>query len=139
MTPLEFRRSLSYLVQQARGSHQTIQNHNAWIRAAFTKNGGPLVTERMIEAQIDGLKQEAKAGQGKVPDEVDTSLQVDFEALRRYLTASPQDKEIIDQMSREKAAPVLQMVPQDKHSDILQQALIESARTYFSKGGKPSS
>jgi hypothetical protein len=139
MTPLEFRRSLSYLVQQAKGSHQTIQNHNAWIRAAFTKNGGPLVTERMIESQIDRLKQEAKAGQGKVPGEVETSLQVDFEALRRYLTASPQDKEIIDQMSREKAAPVLQMVPQDKHSDILQQALIESARTYFSKGEKPSS
>ena len=139
MTPLEFRRSLSYLVNQAKSGRQMIQNHNAWLRAAFTKNGGPLVTERMIEAQIDGLKQETKAGQGKVPDEVDTSLQVDFEALRRYLTASPQDKEIIDQMSREKAAPVLQMVPQDKHSDILQQALIESARTYFSKGGKPSS
>jgi len=138
MTPLEFRRSLSYLVQQARGSHQPIQNHNAWLRAAFTKNGGPLVTERMIEAQIDGLKQETKAGKKKVPNEVDTSLQVDFEALCRYLAASPQDKEIIEQMSREKAAPVLPIIPQDKHSDILQQALIESARAYFSKSKKPS-
>lgn len=94
---------------------------------------------RMIEAQIDGLKKEAKAGQGKVLDNVDTLLQLDFDALRRYLAASPQQKDVIAQMSREKAAAALQMVPQDKHADILQQALIESAHAYFSKDGKHSS
>lgn len=139
MTPLEFRRSLSYLVEQAKNSRQTIQNHNAWLRAAFTKNGGPLVTERMLEAQIDGLKQDAKVVQGKGLENTDTLLQLDFDALRRYLVASPQEKEAIDRMSQEKAAAALRMVPKDKHADILQQALIESARAYFSKSGKPVS
>ena len=53
MSPLEFRRSIRYMVEQSKTTKQTIQNPNAWLKAAFERNGGPLITERMIEAQID--------------------------------------------------------------------------------------
>jgi hypothetical protein len=53
MSPLEFRRSIRYMVEQSKTSKQAIQNPNAWLKAAFERNGGPLITERMIEAQID--------------------------------------------------------------------------------------
>ena len=44
MTALEFRFSLQRLIEQANTGKQAIQNHNAWLKAAFEKNGGPLVT-----------------------------------------------------------------------------------------------
>ena len=134
MTALEFRRSLMHLVDQASKSQQPIQNHNAWLKAAFSKNEGPLVTERMIEAQLDQTVPLPKTGPGKTPDTVgDDTVQEDFGALRRYLTASPVERAAIEQLAQEKAAPALRMMPSEKHKAIQEHALIEAAREFFTK------
>ena len=139
MTALEFRRSLMRLVEQAAQSHQSIQNHNAWVKAAFAKNEGPLVTERMIEAQLDHTFPSSKAGQGKIPPIKDCDMvQADFDALRRYLTAIPEERAAIEQLAQEKAAPALRMMPSEKHKEIHEHALIEAARRFFSKKARES-
>jgi hypothetical protein len=134
MTTFEFRRSLLYLVNQARTGRQPIQNHNAWLKAAFSRNGGPLITERMIEAQLDTLKKETKAEQGRDTRETaDPSIQEDFDALRQYLGASADIRATIERTSQERAAPALRMTPTEKHAEIIQQALIDTARELFMK------
>jgi hypothetical protein len=108
MTTFEFRRSLLYLVNQARTGHQPIQNHNAWLKAAFSRNSGPLITERMIEAQLDTRTKEPKPEQGKdIRATLDSSVQDDFDALRQYIGASEEIKATIDRASQERAAPAL--------------------------------
>src|SRR5215813_3666954 len=52
MTALEFRLSLRRLVDQAKSGKQVIQNPNAWLKASFERNGGPLVSEREIEVWV---------------------------------------------------------------------------------------
>jgi hypothetical protein len=134
MTAFEFRRSLLYLVNQARTGRQPIQNHNAWLKAAFSRNGGPFITERMIEAQLDTLKKEPRSEQGRdVRETADSSLQEDFDALRQYLGASADMKATIERTSQERAAPALRMTPTEKHSEIIEQALIDAAREFFTK------
>jgi hypothetical protein len=134
MTTFEFRRSLLYLVDQARSGRQPVQNHNAWLKAAFSRNGGPLITERMMEAQLDTLKKEPRAEQGRyVREGADSSVQEDFNALRQYLGASADVKAAIERTSQEKAAPALRMTPTEKHTEIIQQALIDTAREFFAK------
>ena len=134
MTTFEFRRSLLYLVNQARTGRQSIQNHNAWLKAAFLRNGGPLITERMIEAQLDTLKKEQRPEQGRDMKELsDPSIQEDFDALRHYLSASAGIKATIERTSQERAASALRMTPAEKHSEIIQQALIDTAREFFAK------
>jgi hypothetical protein len=134
MTTFEFRRSLLYLVNQARTGRQSIQNHNAWLKAAFSRNGGPLISERMIEAQLDTLKKEPRAEQGRdMREAANPSVQEDFDALRQYLGASPDIKTTIERTSQERAAPALRMTPTEKHPEIIQQALIDTAREFFTK------
>jgi hypothetical protein len=121
-----------HLVEQVTKGQQLIQNHNAWVKAAFARNEGPLVTERMIEAQLDQTAPSSKAGQGKAPPAGGNDVvQADFDALRRYLIASPEERAVIEQMAYERAAPALRMLPSEKHREIQEHALIESAREFF--------
>ena len=52
MSRLEFRRSLLYLIEQTKSGPE-VKNPNAWLKGAFERNGGPIVTESMIEAQLE--------------------------------------------------------------------------------------
>lgn len=104
MTALEFRLSLRRLIEQASMGKQSVQNPNAWLKAAFEKNGGPLVTEREIEARLN---------QGQVPKPQKRQVQLeeptenqDLEIFRRYMVAKPEERAQIDQMAEERAAGV---------------------------------
>lgn len=127
MSPLEFRRSIRYLVEQSKTARQPIQNPNAWLKAAFERNGGPLVTERMIEAQID---QRNPAPLTERPTSLMES-DPDFEVLRRYVAASMEDKITIDNLAEERVERLLETVAADKHDSIREQARIECAREVF--------
>jgi hypothetical protein len=134
MTTIEFRRSLMHLVEQAKSSGQPIQNHNAWLKAAFEKNEGPIVTENMIEAQID---QVAKTGKGEIVKHEQETIQADFDVLRGYLAASSEEKAAIDQAAEERAARALSMVTSaEKRSEIIEHARLECAREFFAEAAK---
>jgi hypothetical protein len=128
MSGLEFRRSIRYLVEQAKTAKQAIQNPNAWLKAAFERNGGPLVTERMIEAQIDQHGSATKEKRNLSTIEVDPDLEI----LRRYVAASMEEKATIDRLADERVGRLLETVSADKHEGIREQARIESAREFFS-------
>jgi hypothetical protein len=134
MTLIEFRRSITHLVDQAAKSKTQIQNHNAWLKAAFAKNEGPLVTERMIEAQLDHVTAKPKeqvTTTGSRKDTVARDLQAEVAALRMYVAASAEERAVLDARAQEKAAAAFRMTPADKHSEILEQALIEVSREHF--------
>ncbi|HZT35288.1 MAG TPA: hypothetical protein VFA15_05180, partial [Nitrososphaera sp.] len=133
MTAIEFRLSLAYLVEQARKSKKPIRNPNAWIKAAFEKNGGPLVTEREIEARLEQtpLKRDIEKSRALEEGAVE-----ELALLRRYLAATPEDRAEIDRIAAEKAAPLLKIVADDKRAGVMEQARLEAARAYFAQ--KPS-
>ncbi len=133
MTSLEFRRSLFLLIEQVTKSQTEIQNHNAWLKAAFAKNEGPLVTQSMIEAHLDNIGRIPRATRIKSQPDIDDDIREDFDALRRYLTASSEDRAIIEKTAEEATVSALRMAPSDKHSEIREQALIEAARVFFEK------
>jgi hypothetical protein len=132
MSALEFRRSIRYLVEQSKTAKHVIQNPNAWLKAAFERNGGPLVTERMLEAQIDQRSTEMHEERALQVAEVDN----DFETLRHYVVASAEDKATIDRLAEERAGKLLGSVAADKHDGIRTQARIECAREFFATRGK---
>jgi hypothetical protein len=132
MSALEFRRSIRYLVEQSKTAKHAIQNPNAWLKAAFERNGGPLVTERMIEAQIDQRSAEVHEERAFQIAEVDN----DLETLRHYVAASAEDKATIDRLAEERAGRLLGSVAADKHDGIRAQARIECAREFFATRGK---
>ena len=47
-----FRLSLLRAVKRTKEGKTIIRNANAWLKAAFEKNGAPLLTARDIEAQV---------------------------------------------------------------------------------------
>lgn len=132
MSALEFRRSLRYLVEQSKTTKQTIQNPNAWLKAAFERNGGPLITERMIEAQIDQRSSPTPTERTLPTAETDPDLEV----LRRYVAASMEEKAAIDRLADERVGRLLETVADDKHDGIREQARIECAREFFALQGK---
>jgi hypothetical protein len=127
MTALEFRLSLSYLVSQAQQTKTEIRNHNAWIKAAFEKNGKPLVTEREIEARYEKvplrLEYPKETGQGNTED---------LALLRRYLACGPAEREEIDRHAHERVTPLLKVVAEDKRAGVIEEARLEAVRAYFS-------
>ena len=127
MTALEFRLSLQRLVEQAESGKQEIKNPNAWLKAAFEKNGGPLVTEREIEARLgQGEKNAPKPPLAAItPEDRETAV------LRRYVAASLEERAQIDAIAQKRAAPLLTTVSADKHAGILDQAKIESTQEFF--------
>ena len=107
MTAIEFRLSLNYLVDQEKIAREPIRNHNAWVKAAFEKNKGPLVTEREIEVRF-----EQSAPKRDVPrpaNSVDHQSE-DSELLRLYLACTPDERREIDLLADAKAAPLLKVV-----------------------------
>jgi hypothetical protein len=127
MTAIEFRRSLLHLVGQARASRQAIQHPNAWVKAAFEKNGGPLITERDIDARLDYGPQ---TGQGRVPVPKEDDSD-DAEVLQWYMAISQEDKEAIEQAAHERLETTRLLVSADKHAGLLEQARLECAREMF--------
>lgn len=132
MSALEFRRSLRYLVEQSKTSKQEIKNPNAWLKAAFERNGGPLITERMIEVQLD--QRGSKTPTNRPPPAVE--IDPDLEMLRRYVAASIEDKATIDRLADERVGRLLETVAADKHDGIREQARIKCAREFFAGRGK---
>jgi len=132
MNTTVFRLSLRQAIEQEKMGKTKVRHHNAWLRAAFEKNGGPLITEHDIEAQMAGIAQEKPSEQATVdrgeqqPDEL--------AVLRQYLSASEADRATIDAWAREKAKPLLAWVEEGKHPGILEQAKIEAALEYFTSG-----
>ncbi len=134
MTPLEFRRSLIYLADQARTGKQEIKNHNAWLKAAFQRNGGPLITELDIENQLE--QKPSKTAQDRVL--AADGQRDDQPTLRRYLAASDAERAEIDRMAEERVGRLLERVSVDNHAGIREQARIECAREFFDKTGGES-
>jgi hypothetical protein len=130
MTAIEFRLSLAYLVEQAKKSKQPIRNHNAWVKAAFEKNGGPLITERDIEARFVGSEAKRHQDNGEHPVREDTTSQ-ETRLLRLYLMCSAEERVLIDQLAEQKAAPLLKVVASEHRNGVLEEAKAEAVREYF--------
>ena len=105
MTALEFRLSLKRLIQQASTGKQVIQNPNAWLKAAFEKNGGPLVTEREIEVRLERSPAEPPKLAAR-PKESDDRADV----LQRYIDATAEERATIDQQVEQQLRAVLATV-----------------------------
>jgi hypothetical protein len=138
MTSLEFRRSLLLLVDQAKKGQTAIQNHNAWLKAAFTKSEGPLVTQRMIEAHLDQLIQVPQLTQSKryerqEPDEKGQGGAEEIELLRWYLACGTEERAKIDRRAEEKVTPLLAVVAEDKRAGVIEEARLEAIRELVAK------
>lgn len=131
MTAIEFRLSLLYLVEQAKNAKEPIRNPNAWVKAAFEKNNGPLVTEREIEARFDQHPSKRPPEQSRAAEEGDNSK--DFELLRRYLACTQDERAEIDRLAEEKASPLLKVIAEDKRPAVLEEARLEAVREFVSK------
>ena len=130
MTAIEFRLSLNYLVEQGRNAKEPIRNHNAWVKAAFEKNKGPLVTEREIEVRFE---QSAPKREIQRPTNSTADHNEDSELLRLYFACTPAERMQIDLMAEEKAAPLMKIVSEDKRAGVLEEARREAARMLLSK------
>jgi len=130
MTAIEFRLSLTYLVEQAKQAKEPVRNPNAWVKAAFEKNGRPLVTEREIKARFEQtpVKREPRLAEAKGEGDRE-----ELELLRRYIACSINERAEIDRIAEEKATPLFKMVTVDKHSGVMNAARLEAVREYFDK------
>ena len=130
MTALEFRLSLRRLIDQAKNGKQVIQNPNAWLKASFERNGGPLVTEREIEVRVRQHEANVVALPPARPLPAQPEAQ-DVESMRRYMNASPEEREAIDRLAEEKVGRMLTTFSPDKHAGIREEARLECTREYF--------
>ena len=131
MDPTTFRLSLLRAIEQAMEGKTTIKHPNAWLKAAFEKNGAPLITVRDIEVQVtrgQGAKTERRLSSQADP----TTQPEEDEILRRYLAAPEDQRREIDRRAAEQLAkmrPMLDQIGPDRHQEILVHARIEAART----------
>ena len=131
MSRIEFRRSLVHLIEQIKSGPE-VKNSNAWLKGAFERNGGPIVTEFMIEAQlerrpvsipkINDLEKDRRTEEGGV--------------LHSYLAADVKEKAQIDRMAEERIERLLKTISPEKHAGIREQARLECAREYFAAKGQ---
>jgi hypothetical protein len=128
MSRLEFRRSLLYLIEQTKSGPE-VKNPNAWLKGAFARNGGPIVTEAMIEARLD----RRSVSTSKAHDLEKDRAVAELEVLHCYLAASAEEKAHIDQMAEERIGRLLTTVSTDKHAGIRQHARLECAREFLRK------
>lgn len=133
MTAIEFRLSLLHLVDQAKNGKPTVYNPNAWLKASFERNGGPLVTEREIEVRVRKQEVHTSTPPPKLGEESQTQ---DIETMRRYMTASPEEKVEIDKLAERRVERLLATVAPDKHIGLREEARIECAREYFAVKAK---
>ena len=126
MSRLEFRRSLLHLIEQTKSGPE-VKNPNAWLKGAFERNGGPIVTESMIEAQLE----RRPVSIPKINDlEKDRGIE-EGEVLHSYLAADTEEKAQIDQRAEERIERLLKTISSEKHAGIREQARLECAREYF--------
>lgn len=130
MTAIEFRLSLAHLIEQEKQAKESIRNPNAWVKAAFEKNGGPLVTEREIEARFERTSPIVKRQE---PQEKGQGSTEEIELLRWYLTCEPEGRAEIDRSADAKAAPILAVVAEDKRASVLEAARLEAIRERVAK------
>jgi len=133
MTALEFRLSLRRLVDQAKSGKQTIHNPNAWLKASFEKNSGPLVTEREIEVRV--TQQEA-AIPAQLPIRRSETESEDMAVMRRYMAANPEDRAAIDQQAEGRVGRLLSTLSPQKHAGLREQARLDCAREFFAARDK---
>lgn len=133
MTALEFRLSLRRLVDQAKNGKQVIQNPNAWLKASFERNGGPLVTEREIE--VRARQQEVRAATVPAPQSIENEDR-DIDSMRCYMNASPEDRAEIDRLAEERIGRLLETISSDKHPGLREEARIECTREYLGAKSK---
>ncbi len=130
MTAIEFRLSLNYLVEQEKNAKEPIRNHNAWVKAAFERNKGPLVTEREIEARFEQSAPRRELSRSSSNTDKHDN---DAELLRLYLACNPDERTQIDLMAEAKAAPLLKVVSEDKRAGVLEEARRDAARAFLFK------
>jgi hypothetical protein len=130
MTAIEFRLSLAHLIEQAKQAKEIIRNPNAWVKAAFEKNGGPLVTEREIEARYE---QTSPRYERQEPRQKGQESTEEIELLRWYLACGPEEREKIDRWANEKAAPLLTVIAEDKRAGVIEEARVEAIREHIAK------
>jgi hypothetical protein len=133
MTALEFRLSLRRLVDQAKSGKQAIHNPNAWLKASFERNSGPLVTEREIEVRV--TQQEA-ATPAQLPTrrpEIETQ---DLAVMRRYMAANTEDRAEIDRQAEDRVRWLLTTISPQKHEGLREQARLDCAREFFAARDK---
>jgi hypothetical protein len=128
MTAIEFRLSLLHLIDQAKKGKPTVHNPNAWLKASFERNGGPLVTEREIEVRVRKQEVHISAPPPKLGEETQTQ---DIETMRLYLTAGSKEKAEIDKLAERRVERLLATIAPDKHMGLREEARIECAREYF--------
>jgi hypothetical protein len=133
MTALEFRLSLSYLVEQAKTAKEPIRHPNAWVKASFEKNGAPLVTEREIETRFTQQTIRSEATQRRSEER---EMSQELNLMRRYLACEPEERSEIDHVAAQKAAPLLKIVSDDKRAGVLDEARITALKEFFSRRGK---
>ena len=98
MTALEFRLSLAYLVEQAKTGKEPVRHPNAWIKATFEKNGGPLVTEREIETRFSHPTVKSEVNQRH---NLEREMSQELDLMRRYLACAPEDRSAIDDLAQQ--------------------------------------
>jgi hypothetical protein len=130
MTAIEFRLSLVHLIEQEKQAKEPIRNPNAWVKAAFEKNGGPLVTEREIEARFERTSPIIKRQE---PQETGQGGAEEIELLRWYLLCGPEERAEIDRSADAKATPILAVVAEDKRAGVVEAARLEAIREYLAK------
>jgi hypothetical protein len=133
MTALEFKLSLTYLVEQAKTAKEPVRHPNAWIKAAFEKNGGPLVTEREIETRFSHPTAKSEASQRH---NLEREVSHDLDLMRRYLACAPEDRSTIDDLAEHMAAPLLKIVSDDKKPGILEEARLSALKEFFGSVAK---
>jgi hypothetical protein len=131
MSGLEFRRSLLHLIEQTKTGPE-VKNPNAWLKGAFERNSGPIITESMIEAQLE----RRPAPIPKITD-VDKDRRVEeAEVLHAYLAADTEAKAQIDRMAEERIDRLLKRISSEKHAGVREQARLECAREFFATKAK---
>ena len=153
MDKTTFRLSLLRAIKQAEEGKTAVRNANAWLRAAFEKNGAPLITARDIEAQVTrGQGGEAERPAASRTGRLGTTVrQEEDEILRQYMAAPEEQRREIDRRAEDKLKKMSRMVAQvgpDKHQAILVQARIDAARAVLAvsaddvgetgEGGRPA-
>jgi len=131
MSRLEFRRSLLYLIEQTKSGPE-VKNPNAWLKGAFERNSGPIVTESMIEAQLE----RRPVSIPKITDVEKDRRVEEGGVLHSYLAADTEEKAQIDRMAEERIERLLKTISPEKHAGIREQARLECAREYFAAKAK---
>jgi len=88
------------------------------------------VTEREIEVRVRQHEANVVAPPPARPLPPQQEAQ-DVETMRRYMNASPEEREAIDRLAEEKVGRMMTTFSPDKHAGIREEARLECTREYF--------